>query len=68
MEQTNMEDISRDRLWDRDEIVQLIEYAKELQQNNEDLRAGIIMMQAKLDNEEAKVKRLTLALKQYMGI
>jgi hypothetical protein len=35
---------------------------------NEELRAGIILMQAKLDNEEAKVKRLTLALKQYMGI
>jgi hypothetical protein len=42
----------------------LILYAKELQQSNEDLRAGIIMMQAKLDNEESKVKKLLLLLKQ----
>mgnify|MGYP003341754145 CR=1 FL=1 len=31
-------DISRDRLWDRDEIQQLIEYAKYLQHENEDMK------------------------------
>lgn len=61
-----LENIStRDTLWSREEIAQLIEYAKELQQVNEDLRAGIIMMQAKLDNEEAKVKKLSMTL-NYM--
>ena len=50
--------------WTAEEIRDLILFAKELQQTNEDLRAGIIAMQAKLDNEEAKVKRLMLILKQ----
>lgn len=50
--------------WTAEEIKDLILYAKELQQTNEDLRAGIVMIQAKLDNEEAKVKRLMLILKQ----
>lgn len=50
--------------WTAEEIRDLILYAKELQQTNEDLRAGIVMIQAKLDNEEAKVKRLMLILKQ----
>ena len=54
--------------WTSDEIKQILLYVKELQDVNEELRAGIIMMQAKLDNEEAKVRRLTLALKQYMNI
>ena len=53
-----------DRLWDRDEIAQLIDYAKHLKQENEDLQAKMIMMSAKLGNEEAKVKRLTLLIKQ----
>ncbi len=52
-------------VWSAEEIRDLILYAKELQQTNEDLRAGIITMQAKLNNEEAKVKRLMLLLKQY---
>ena len=52
-------------VWSAEEIRDLILYAKELQQTNEDLRAGIITMQAKLNNEEAKVKRLMLILKQY---
>ena len=54
--------------WTSDEIKQILLYVKELQDVNEELRAGIIMMQAKLDNEEAKVRRLTLTLKQYMNI
>lgn len=50
----------REQLWSAQEIKELIEYARGLEQTNEDLRAGIITMQAKLDNEEAKVKRLTM--------
>jgi hypothetical protein len=48
-----------------EEIKQLILYAQEMQEINEDLRAGIIAMQAKLNNEEAKVKKLSLLLAQF---
>ena len=51
--------IEREQLWSAEEIRDLILMARELTQTNEDLRAGIITMQAKLDNEEAKVRRLT---------
>ena len=51
---------TREQLWSAEEIRQLIEYARSLEQTNEDLRAGIITMQAKLDNEEAKVRKLTI--------
>jgi len=63
MEQS-MDNISKDRLWDRNEIAELINYAKHLQTENEDLQAKMIMMNAKLGNEEAKVKRLTLIIQQ----
>jgi len=56
--------LDKQQTWSAEEIRDLILYAKELQQTNEDLRAGIITMQAKLNNEEAKVKRLMLILKQ----
>ena len=56
--------LDKEQPWNAEEIRDLILFAKELQQTNEDLRAGIIMMQAKLDNEEAKVKQLMLILKQ----
>ena len=45
-----------------DEIKELIELAQYLRKENEDLQAKMIMMNAKLQNEEAKVKRLTLLL------
>jgi hypothetical protein len=51
-----------------EEIKQILLYVKEMQEVNEDLRAGIIMMQAKLDNEEAKVKRLTLLIAQLTNV
>lgn len=57
--------LDNQQTWTAEEIRDLILYAKELQQTNEDLRAGIVMMQAKLDNEEAKVKQLKLLIKQY---
>jgi hypothetical protein len=56
--------LDKEQTWTAEEIRDLILYAKELQQTNEDLRAGIILMQAKLDNEESKVKKLLLLLKQ----
>jgi hypothetical protein len=66
--QSPLENTNTNQTWSSEEIKQLLLYVKEMGEVNEELRAGIIMMQAKLDNEEAKVKRLTIALKQYMGI
>ena len=57
-----------EKQWNETEIKDLILYAKSLQVENEDLQAKMIMMNAKLNNEEAKVKRLTLTLKQFMNI
>ena len=55
---------SNEQMWTANEIKELIMYAKEMEQVNEDLRAGIIMMQAKLDNEEAKVKQMRNLINQ----
>jgi hypothetical protein len=54
--------------WNEQEIKELILYAKSLQQEVDDKSAQLIMMNAKLENEEAKVRRLTLTLKQFMNI
>ncbi len=51
-------------LWNEQEIKELILYAKTLQQDNEDLQAKMIMMQAKLNNEESKVRQLNNIIKQ----
>ena len=51
-----------------EEIRDLLLYVKEMSDINEELRAGIILMQAKLDNEEAKVKRLSLYIKQITNV
>ena len=50
-------------LWNETEIRELILYAKSLQVENEDLQAKMIMMQAKLNNEEAKTKKLNNIIK-----
>lgn len=62
--QSDNTDINKDRLWDRNEIAELINYAKFLQQENEDMKANVIMMDAKLKNEEAKVRQLQLLIAQ----
>jgi len=54
--------LQSDRLWNEEEIRELIELAQYLRKENEDLQAKMIMMNAKLENEEKKVKRLTLLL------
>ena len=54
-------------LWNEQEIKELILYAKDLQQQNEDLQAKMIMMQAKLNNEEAKTKKLNNIIKLLYG-
>lgn len=54
-------------LWNEQEIKELILYAKDLQRQNEDLQAKMIMMQAKLNNEEAKTKKLNNIIKLIYG-
>ena len=60
-----MED-ETNKSWSRDEIAQLIEYAQYLQKENEDMKANVIAMNAKLSNEESKVKKLNHLIKQMM--
>lgn len=52
--------------WTESEIKELILYAKGLQDENETLRAQMIAMNAKLENEERKNTRLTNMLKTLM--
>jgi erythromycin esterase-like protein len=53
------------KVWNENEIKDLILFAKEMQQHNEDLRAKIIAMDAMLKNEMSKTKRLTQIIKLY---
>jgi hypothetical protein len=53
------------KVWNENEIKDLILYAKEMQSNNEELRAKIIAMDAMLKNEMSKTKRLTQIIKLY---
>jgi hypothetical protein len=55
--------LNRDRLWSEQEIKELILYAKDLQQQVDDKNAQLIMMNAKLENEEAKVRKLSNIIK-----
>ena len=54
-----MDSISKEQVWSSSEIKDLLLYAKELEEANETMRASVIMMQAALDREEAKVVRLS---------
>jgi len=45
-------------LWNEQEIKELILYAKQLEADNEDLRAKMVMMNTALNREEKKVQRL----------
>ena len=51
--------------WTEIEILQMEELIKELLKINEELNAMVIGFDAKLKNEEAKVKRLTAILSQH---
>jgi predicted RNase H-like nuclease (RuvC/YqgF family) len=51
-----------EQVWTSQEIKDLISYAKEMQHQNETLRAQLIAMNAKLNNEEAKNKKLLITI------
>ena len=48
--------------WTNEQLKDLISYAKEMQQQNETLRAQMIAMDAKLKNEESKTKKLIMTI------
>jgi hypothetical protein len=50
---------TNENLWNEGEIKDLILYAKQLEADNEDLRAKMVMMNTALNREEKKVQRLT---------
>lgn len=54
---------SNDQVWNVEEIRELLQYVQHLQEHNETLQASMIMMQAKLDNEERKVNNLIRTIK-----
>ena len=62
--QSQSEEINiNQKQWNETEIRELILYAKSLQQDNEDLRAKMIMMNTALEREEKKVIRLNNMIK-----
>jgi|Laugrespbdmm15sd_2_1035082.scaffolds.fasta_scaffold21496_4 erythromycin esterase-like protein len=52
------------QMWSAEEIRQLILYTKELQGENEDLRAKMIAMDAYVKNGDAKIKQFENFIKQ----
>lgn len=53
---------TRPMMWSSEEIRELILYAKEMEKQVEDMKANLITMDAKLKNEEAKVRKLILTI------
>ena len=55
-----------EQTWSESEIKELIIYAKKLQEEVDEKNAQLIMMNAALEREEKKVKRLTNLI-NFMG-
>jgi hypothetical protein len=55
-----------EQTWTEEELRDLILFAQSLREENEDLRAKVIAMDAMLNNEMAKVKNLSLQIKQLI--
>ena len=62
MENENIFSDTRPQMWTAEEIRELILYAKSLQEEVDTKNAQLIMMDAKLKNEESKVKKLMLTI------
>jgi len=59
-------EITNTKVWNEEEIRDLILFAQSLRMENEELRAKIIAMDAYVKNGDAKIKQLQMILKQYM--
>jgi len=56
------------QFWNEEELRDLIMFAQQLRQENDELRSNYILLEAKLRNEEAKVKRLSNFIKQFTNV
>jgi len=54
--------------WNEEELRDLILFAKQVKEENDELRSNMILLEAKLNNEEAKVKKLTNFIKQFTNV
>ena len=59
-------EITNTKSWNEEEIRDLILFAQSLREENEELRAKIIAMDAYVKNGDAKLRQLQMILKQYM--
>jgi flagellar biosynthesis regulator FlaF len=58
-------EIINTKVWNEEEIRDLILFAQSLRMENEELRAKIIAMDAYVKNGDAKVRQLQTILKRY---
>ena len=58
-------EITNTKIWNEEEIRDLILFAQSLRMENEELRAKIIAMDAYVKNGDAKLRQLQMILKQY---
>lgn len=56
--------LDKQQVWNEEEIRDLILFAQSLREENEELRAKIIAMDAYVKNGDAKIKQLMVILKQ----
>jgi len=56
--------LDKQQTWNEEEIRDLILFAQSLREENEELRAKIIAMDAYVKNGDAKIKQLMLIIKQ----
>lgn len=65
--QSVSESTNTNQSWNEHEIKELILYAKSLQEQNEELQAKMIAMNAYVKNADAKVRKYETILKEIMG-
>lgn len=56
--------LDNQQTWNEEEIRDLILFAQSLREENEELRAKIVAMDAYVKNGDAKIKQLMLIIKQ----
>lgn len=65
--QSVSESTNINQTWNEHEIKELILYAKSLQEQNEELQAKMIAMNAYVKNADAKIKKYETLLTKLMG-
>jgi hypothetical protein len=58
-------EITDTKSWSEEELRDLILFAQSLREENEELRAKIIAMDAYVKNGDAKIRQLQMLLKRY---